>query len=67
MEQINHKRDEKNQQKHEKQETLIRKSKRNHFYVVKQCKKHRSKNVKNNVLEYMTLNKRGGEFFIRDL
>ena len=41
MEQINHKRD-------EKQETLIRKPKRNIFYAVKQRKKHKSKNVKNN-------------------
>jgi len=43
MEQRNCKRDEKNQQKHEKHETLIRKTKKNHFYVAKMHNKQRSK------------------------
>ena len=48
VEQRNRKRDEKNRQKHQKQATLIRKQKKNHFYVVKQRNKHISNNIKNN-------------------
>jgi len=44
VEQRNRKRDEEN--KHQKQETLVREPKINHFYVVKKCNKMRNNNMK---------------------